>query len=512
MVVFNGYMSLVQFQEVSLINAVILTLGCCINDPSKFVRALCCELLGKISISDETMAKALLSKEPKSDLPWSFCGSFIIALEDEFEMVRFSVVQAINQIASRSQAFAEISTDFLVDSIQDESLKVKNRAFNVLVRIYENHSIFAKLPHLEGILAHLDDTAQGSRIEARKLLSSINLSGEDLLIKITKCLPIAIGRYHEEVEQYMNCLANLGKRNAKLVGLSMGRLLKVEKFFLLPEPKIEDITYQVRLMIIFSALLALPNIVTQVPASFVFKHYRYMKARYQCTPDFRGHQLHEFFFYCKPPRSIIISKIEKERLLGKIGDVIHKTDLTETELLALRLRVKYNVAQLSSSFVSFLLRLIEQLKRREKLDNVFLEFENIDPILADYLSRKDFRPIPYCPNILRVTGTINLLNTAPLRTLGRLPLILKISGHLNLKPRNAVFLLVTCPEFAPFTTKITITCSYLFEKLVYIPMNCLSSLTLGSHKVTACLCVGNANAYSQLDEFAVYIEKITTFP
>lgn len=476
-VAYIGHFTAIRHRDVPLTIGALLIFGSTIADPSKFVRAHACTLIGDLvegggTLKDagsvnsfqqrvNTTLCALLAKEAPTpvggiattELPWSYCGSFVVALEDEFELVRLAVIDAMKRMAAVSSVFALASTDFLLDAFQDESTVVKIAALQALRSVYEIHGVTASQAQLESTLAHQDDTDERSRRAARSLLASLRFSGGEDLVRVVKCLANAMNKYWDEADAYAASLCQLGARNAALVAEhASSYLIHVDRYFLVVEPKIEDYSYQARLLLILGALPSRPEMIRALPA-FVKNHYHFARLRYPlAVPSLQGHpQLHDLLYKCPSSSS---SAMSKELMQGLRSSLLTKalpvTLRTGQDRERLRMMIRYNVFQFSPGFCRLLLDLLDlddgSVEGKEEIEGVerkrkclLLRYVNVPEGLRIALLSHSSPPIPYADCLVRVTGHIGLFGDGTLSA-GRggtrvmrpdIPLRVPILGHVN---------------------------------------------------------------------------------
>lgn len=413
-VTFTGHLCSTKFKELLLPVAVAYLIAPCIGEPSPYLRQECCRLLGEMTLALEdppVMALALLTKGPINDLPWSYCGSFVIALEDEFQAVRLATVESIGKLATRTITFAEQCLNSLVDCFQDEMERVKIKAMTVLQAIYQQYGLKAQVPHFEAILAHLDDTVDTSRRAIRNVFGSVTLSQEDdLLPKTIRCCQLAIAKYRNEASFYMKSISDFALLNSSLIMAQASKLLKIDKFFLTAEPKIEDISYQVRLMLVLVALSRHHDQIDILPKSLL-RHYHYLRAKYpEAMVDFRGGELHDQF-YCVPLKNELIKVNEKFKkqilqdvkryLLEKSGSL---EQLTE--------QLRYQANQVGVDFIDFCLRILNNPQTEWR--RIIWEYDDptefLRPFLDNISSTEDslVTIIPYNLKLKRIQGEVRV--------------------------------------------------------------------------------------------------------
>lgn len=473
-VTYMGHFTAIRHRDLPLTVGALLVFGSTIADPSKFVRSHVCALMGRLigegglklegtgstdshhRLMNMTLC-ALLAKEaptPSEDLaltelPWTYCGSFVVALEDEFEMVRLAVIDAMKRMASVSSTFALASTDFLLDAFQDESTTVKIAALQTLRSVYELHGMPASQAQLEGTLAHQDDTDERSRQAARSLLASLRLTGGEELARVVKCLANAMSKYWGEAEAYATSLCQLGARNADLVAEhASSHLVHTDRYFLAVEPKIEDYAYQVRLLLILGALPSQPEMIRTLP-SFVKNHYHFVRLRYpRAVPSLQGHpELHQFVYKTPLSSSSTMSKellqVLRAALLTKALPVTIQTGQNRERL---RMILLYNVCQFVPDFCRLLLDLLAlETVSVQRVEHLLLRYIKVEGRLREALLSTSSLSIPYSTGLVRVTGGIELASGTA-RGAGRRetfiihpysPLRVPILGHVN-RPRGGI--------------------------------------------------------------------------
>lgn len=450
-------------------------LGIYIGDTNKYNRALACDLLGNCSSIPSPILLALLSKEASTPtlvdddkelrLPWSFCGSCIIALEDEFEMVRLAAIRALAKL-SRDRKFAEKAFDFFVDSFQDESAVVRIASFTELSVVLDTHAMVVPLGHFESILSHLDDTEAEARSSVRRLVAVSRICDEESLVKLFRCVSFALSKYSTEAEEYFRELAAFGKLNSTLIGESLVRIMKTSKFYIIPEPKIEDITYTVRLVAVLAALWARQELDSGIPA-FVYRHYHYLKAKYpKVFVSFIGHTLRQNFYSTLKDFNRKTSSLEELqfRIIDRINGCLRAFVKGQTciePLMVLQTNIEYNAAGFTPGFQQLLLKVIDAINSRSPVEQVLIEFEKISEQVTEAIQQIDAYlkdPTKICP-ILPISSDIIQLRAIlqplvfskenPMKSRGRLPIHINLKGNLSCPTNKSLQTLVSIPDVEP---------------------------------------------------------------
>ncbi|PJF18256.1 hypothetical protein PSACC_01910 [Paramicrosporidium saccamoebae] len=487
----RGYGSAVANQTLKLKDAVFIVLGTIIGDTQAPIRAMACNFLGNIESNEQILCQLLSKEAPGSinvdghdvALPWSYCGSFVVALEDEFEMVRLAAISAIRKLALKSKNFSTRAVEFLVDSFQDESATVRVASFLALADIVGSHSVTLSLSPVESILSHLDDTEAESRRAVRVLISSLILEDEETLIKILRCLPLALAKFPEEEHEYYVSLFALGKRNPSLVNSSCGRLLKTEKFYLIQEPKIEDATYTVRLAVIVAALHVQPQFHPAVP-NFVFRHYHFLKIKYGiAVPNFYNHELYDQFYQSKITKSTQAGTLEERRqsLLSRIACMLRQpSNVTDRQRDTLIANIKYNEVGFREGFQAFLFTMVQN----RGSNDVLLGFENVSVDLQDFVLGNG--PLVVDESIQRLSVNIYPISYTmerPYKCSGKCPMHLVIKGKLSTTTTKTIAAQVNFSNGQSQRFPAEITKDNVIVSLLKIPAATIASLDSGPHQI-----------------------------
>ncbi len=301
-----------------------VALGICMCDPQKANRRAACLQMAAIAVEDDRVACQLFSKAALSSqlddfgqgasapfvnrqspvqLPWEFCGSFVIALEDEYVAVRSAAIEAIRCQALRLRTFAEAAVPFLIDCMEDENASIQREALNALRAVFQKHAIALSLGQIESLLSHMDDSNEASRAATQRLLASATLADDpEMLVRIVKSTPIAMQKYPGDVPKVLGVIAQLAAKNWPLVVRSVEQLVRVEKYFAMEEGRLDDATYLVKLVALLVALHASSQASFDLwMPPYIYKHYHYILLAFpHCVPSFLGHPLQDRFYAPSP--------------------------------------------------------------------------------------------------------------------------------------------------------------------------------------------------------------------
>lgn len=452
---------------------------------------------------ESSLITPLLDKDSSDvDLPWSYCGNFIIALEDEFRIVRLAAVQAMCVFSLASLRFANCALSFFVDSFQDENNKVQVASFAALKEIYQRHQLVVPASHLEAILSHLDDNEPETRKVVCDLLAVVGVHDLEGLLRLVRCVPLALNKYPQEGPIFVRMLLAFGNRNSQLVSQAAPRLLKIDKFFLNPEPKIEDAGYLVRLVVILAALGVLPEMEHALP-DYVFRHYHYLRAKYpKEMPNYWGCRFHSRLF--ATPASSVVVTIGKEtwssifERLRRIINLQRQGAQYKDALECLKLNLLFQEEKdlLTRTWCRFLLRIVDGIQDSPdfQVHSLLLAFEGPEASFLNnlllYFQGDLSHPPPRVETItlreLSVTFDAFSHGTekSPLKSMRLAPLLFPIKGRLNYRTLCHLGLSVAIPgqkeeywEEMVVNSELMVSCNLkLFPKL-------LAHLELGKHRL-----------------------------
>lgn len=504
------------FKRLAVSHIVLVLTGIAIGDVDKHTRALACRLL-TLQRAENQLILPLLNKDcSEVDLPWSFCGNFIIALEDEFRLVRLAAIQAMRSFALASGEFADKALECFVDSLQDENNKVRVASFAALVEIYQAHqSSFAPLSHLEAILSHLDDHEAETRHVVRELLAHVRIHELEGLLRLVRCVPLAMNRHPQEGSRFVAMLVAFGGRNSGVVYQGAQRLLKVDKFFMNPEPRIEDLGYLVRLIVILAAMDDQHEMEAAVP-SYVFRHYHYLRAKYPAEiPNYWGHRLHPRLFESSPPLDEARDRTQLSPFIDRLQRIIERKrqGLEYVDALAslwMNLRYAEHGAASTSPLCKFMLRVAEGLKEQERVEAsihaALLGFEGPGTTvlheLAAYLEGTKDGGLPALQSLTEMWELVATLEEtgsgsakAPLKTRRQFPLLVPIKGRLNRPTSRSLLLAVEIPgREETYVEKMFVTPDLIVCCNLKIFPHYLAGLAPGPSKLSLSVRVTNATS------------------
>ena len=203
----------------------------------------------------QTISKESIITLEDDQVPWSACGAFIHGLEDEFEAVRCATIRNIKwfrdiyqsigsifTLALCSREFSAKATDYIIDAFNDESDNVRILSVRTLHGICLVHRVLLGTEHLESTLCLLDDVHPDFRSAVRSLLQVAFLKEDEGVVRTIKCLGAASLRHPEDMDDVFFTFAKIGTNNAELVSRVIPSLIKVDRYFMISEPRVEDST------------------------------------------------------------------------------------------------------------------------------------------------------------------------------------------------------------------------------------------------------------------------------
>lgn len=225
----------------------------------------------------QTLTKDLLdhfsskSTELVPLMPRRACGALIHALEDEHKSIRMAALDCI-KAHGINQDFGDAVVRILVDTMSDESDKVRLKAMQVLLDICSMHRIELPFEDVQAILCIIDDKESVFRDAARNILSQAYLPNIDAIKKCLQCATYEMQRFRQERDKILLMCARIARNHPDGL-LSLNLYANSSN----PEPQIEDDGHRIRAVMWMVAcgvkgVEELPGIVT--------KHKAYLLTRF----------------------------------------------------------------------------------------------------------------------------------------------------------------------------------------------------------------------------------------
>lgn len=267
-----------------------------VNDIDIENRILATRLLGDLHTGSLETLKLAIDKQSGKEEEWCPAGAFVIALEDQFKAVRTAAIESICRLSIASAAFAGASKHLIIDAFNDEDEEVRLLTVQGLLKICQRHNLTFELDHLESALCLLDDGQAALRQAVRHVLTWFDIPDGESLLKTLRCLNVALIKYPGEVLEASRCVASLGKKHSELVRNCLVQLLKLDKFFMIPEPKIEDVYYQLKAVLIYNAVGEDAELAADLP-EFMLRHHCYFRLKFRdLVPTIRSSPASSSFY------------------------------------------------------------------------------------------------------------------------------------------------------------------------------------------------------------------------
>jgi len=242
---------------------------------------------------------------PSYHINWSSRGAFVHGLEDEFESVRSATIKAMFSHILVSSAFATKAIDMIIDAFNDDSESTRLLAARTLHAICLVHKVKLEGERLDAILSLVDDGIDELREAMRLLLQKVEIESVDDILTILSALHRAIQKYPQDIDDVIITASKMAQYNSflvlnnipgnditlysilcitffTLIKLYVDHFIKIERFFLIPEPKIEDYLHQIKLVMVLNVIKD-----DEILPEYVFKQYMYLRLRYpEAIPDF----------------------------------------------------------------------------------------------------------------------------------------------------------------------------------------------------------------------------------
>lgn len=206
-------------------------------------------------------------------------GTFVLALEDQYRSVRMAIIESICELNKESELFSRKSVDYLIEMFNDEIDSVRIHAIDSVSKISASSLRFDE-EQLQIVLAILEDSNSEIRTSVRNLLRVIVLSNARCLQAAIRALLINnLRKYRSDIDQIYTCLRDLAKNHSKLTEFLIEELLRLERYIMPTEYKVDDEYYTGLCVAIFSASEENSRIPNHLP-KYMYKHYAYLRSKY----------------------------------------------------------------------------------------------------------------------------------------------------------------------------------------------------------------------------------------
>ncbi|KAG2393110.1 hypothetical protein C9374_009687 [Naegleria lovaniensis] len=206
-------------------------------------------------------------------------GTFVLALEDQYRSVRMAIIESICELNKQSELFSRKSVDYLIEMFNDEIDSVRIHAIDSVSKISASSLRFDE-EQLQIVLAILEDSNSEIRASVRNLLRVIVLSNARCLQSAIRALLINnLRKYRSDIDQIYTCLRDLAKNHSKLTEFLIEELLRLERYIMPTEYKVDDEYYTGLCIAIFSASEENSRIPNHLP-KYMYKHYAYLRSKY----------------------------------------------------------------------------------------------------------------------------------------------------------------------------------------------------------------------------------------
>ncbi len=101
-----------------------------VNDIDIVNRQLACFLLGEFINAELDSLLLSIDKESEKESDWCPAGAFVIAMEDQYEVIRSTAIQSLTRLALHRPDIAPSTLNLIIDTFNDESETVRLVPFN----------------------------------------------------------------------------------------------------------------------------------------------------------------------------------------------------------------------------------------------------------------------------------------------------------------------------------------------------------------------------------------------
>lgn len=290
--------------------------GDMINDIDLNIRIECAKNLKNFQrIKDISV---LFSKKNEDDLKPQL-GTFIHGIEDECQDVRFNIIDSMCKLTKTNEVAGTVF-DFLLDLLNDEMDKVKEKSSDGMLSMVKAFSIDIKLEMIESIFYNFDEKNIKVKNNLYELIVNLSYKEEQLMDFTYKKL-VDLLRKNIDKEKIFNCIKKLVGRNPDYFYKNISFDLILHK-----EPTLNDNIHHCK-VIILSELVGLGYEIF-VP-QYMRKHMFYFKVKNALVYNKNGESNDETVKKYKKENNIDMLKTFMIEFLEKLTIVSNYKNLFE---------------------------------------------------------------------------------------------------------------------------------------------------------------------------------------
>uniref|UniRef100_A0A7S1PHF7 Integrator complex subunit 4/Protein SIEL C-terminal Ig-like domain-containing protein n=1 Tax=Percolomonas cosmopolitus TaxID=63605 RepID=A0A7S1PHF7_9EUKA len=192
------------------------------------------------SMTDEESIQESLFQDPA-------LGAFVLALEDEYQVVRMAAISSICQLSFTTEQFSKLSIDFVLEMFNDDIDSVRVFAIQTLSKIGTFIRFNEEQLHIA--LTLLEDASIEIRQSVREFISLVRLASATCLQAAFYALSACLKRNPQDEHAIFVSLKCLGQNHPHLTSLVVEDLLQLDRVILKPRKHVED-PYYVAAMIL----------------------------------------------------------------------------------------------------------------------------------------------------------------------------------------------------------------------------------------------------------------------
>lgn len=244
-----------------------------INDVNEVVRLEVLKSMQRISFPSAFKVQAIEKIIVAEGFDLDSAGALVLGLEDEWEAVRLEAVRVINYFGQEDSEFKQKGSEVILYCIGDESERVRRECLKTLVQW--NWKIPLDLEVSDFLLPLVLDSVECVRNMILRLIQDSVIEHATVLVRLLRVLGKYVSAFPSEEDRIFSILKVISRGTRQLVLEAMPALLKVERFMVPQEQRIEEPMYRVVAFMLLITGLNDTKVWESLPKYLREKHVNY---------------------------------------------------------------------------------------------------------------------------------------------------------------------------------------------------------------------------------------------
>ncbi|KAJ3191679.1 Integrator complex subunit 4 [Irineochytrium annulatum] len=229
-----------------------------------------------LSTAFQSLDKELrVDKKGRNHFQPSACGAFVLGLEDEYEEVRRSTVEAICELSVEAPPLARNTMGNLIDMFNDESSTVRLSSIRSLKKMALHNPLTLDDVQLSTFMTVLDDANPVMRKTAYEMLSLTKIKSMNGMRILTDHLRKNMEKYPNDRDRIFRCFGEIGRVNHAFIDELKAVYLSLDRRFLPIEKEIKSLDHVANIIMIYNAAFQNPSMLPLLP-KYTFRHFHFL--------------------------------------------------------------------------------------------------------------------------------------------------------------------------------------------------------------------------------------------